>query len=208
MRPTVGRRTGTRHGRPWALVALAILALTTALAGCRSTAATDQRSAGPPRATAPPWSAPAHAVLYIRAAGLPALSAEALKVHFHAHLDVLVDGRAVPVPAFLGVDLDARKISPLHTHDSSGIVHVEAPRPMTITLGQVFTEWDVRLDEHCVGSLCEGSGKSLRLYVGGRLRPGDPRTLVLARHQEIALVYGDAAVQPPVPSSYAFPSVR
>lgn len=209
------------RARAWAAVALALAAVL-GLAGCSSdskagsdaggsaggnpstSASTPAAATG--RQTPPPWDPPADAVRYIRAAGLPPLEAEGAKVHYHAHLDVLVDGEAVTVPAFIGIDEQARRISPLHTHTPDGIVHVEAPRKDTFTLGQLFTEWNVRLTETCLGSLCAGSGKSLRLYVDGKARPGDPATLVLAAHQQIALVYGDATAQQQVPSSYDFPN--
>lgn len=143
---------------------------------------------------------------FIQAAGLPPLESEGAVVHYHAHLDVILDGKAVPVPASLGIDEQARRISPLHTHTADGILHVEAPAQDTFTLGQLFIEWDVRLTASCLGSECAGNGKSLRLYVNGKLRPGNPATLPLAAHQEIALVYGDAAEQQQVPSTYDFPS--
>lgn len=162
--------------------------------------------AGTGRQTPPPWDAPANAVRFIQAAGLPPLESEGHLLHYHAHLDVLVDGRPVTVPRFIGIDEQARRISPLHSHTPDGILHIEAPSQETFTLGQFFTEWDVRLTSECLGSLCAGNGKSLRLYVNGKLRPGDPRPLVLVAHQEITLVYGDAGATPKVPSSYDFPS--
>lgn len=157
------------------------------------------------RQTPPPWHAPADAVRLIQDAGLPPLEEEGAAVHYHAHLDVIVDGKAVTVPALIGIDESARRISPLHTHTPDGILHVEAPAKDTFTLGQLFIEWNVRLTDGCLGSLCAADGKSVRLYVDGKLRPGDPTTLVLARHQQIALVYGDATGEPQVPSSYDFP---
>lgn len=163
-------------------------------------------AAGEGRQTAPPWDAPGDAVRFIQDAGLPPLEAEASVVHYHAHLDVIVEGRPVTVPALIGIDEAARRISPLHTHDPSGILHIEAPGQDTFTLGQLFIEWDVRLTRDCVGSACAGNGKALRLYVDGRQRSGDPATLILAKHQEIALVFGDASDSPSVPSSYDFPN--
>lgn len=162
---------------------------------------------GSGRQTAPPWDAPVGAVRFIQDAGLPPLEAEGSVVHYHAHLDVIVDGRPVTVPALIGIDEGARRISPLHTHDPSGVLHIEAPGKDSFTLGQLFTEWNVRLTRDCLGSLCtgNGNGKALRLYVNGQQRSGDPATLVLAKHQEIALMYGDATDVAAVPSSYDFP---
>lgn len=141
----------------------------------------------------------------MQAAGLPALTQEALEVHYHAHLDILVNGQSVTVPGSIGIDDQAQRISPVHTHDPSGIIHIEAPAPHPFTLGQFFIEWNVRLSAKCLGSLCSGNGKSLRLYVGGKPGPTDPATLILAAHQEIVLVYGDADAALTIPSTYNFP---
>jgi len=82
--------------------------------------------------TAPPWPAPADATAAVNAAGLPMLGREGNVEHIHAHLDVLVDGQAVAVPAGIGIDVHRRTISPLHTHDASGVLHIESPVETTV----------------------------------------------------------------------------
>src|SRR5947208_8019589 len=71
----------------------------------------------------PPWPAPSDATAAARNAGLPMLSSEGMVEHIHVHLDVLADAQAVPVPANIGIDVAHRRISPLHTHDASGVIH-------------------------------------------------------------------------------------
>ena len=92
--------------------------------------------------------------------------------------------------------------SPLHTHSSSGIIHVEPDRPGTYTLGEVFDEWGVRLSSTCIGGYCAGGGNELRAYVNGKRVSGDPRQIVLTDRQEIAVVYGGPADFRSVPSKY------
>src|SRR5947209_3945435 len=79
------------------------------------------------RDTAPPWPAPSDPAARVAAAGLPMLGSEGSALHIHAHLDVIVDGRPVAVPALLGIDESAHQISPLHTHDETGVIHIESP---------------------------------------------------------------------------------
>jgi len=146
--------------------------------------------------------------------------------HDHVHLDVVVDGRKVTVPAGVGIadpidggpcptqpspEGDCRTghvvvpgvaFSPLHTHSTSGLIHIESDRPGSFTLGQFFTEWGVRLSRSCVGGYCAGHGDELRVYVDGRLDLGDPRRIVLGNHQEIAVVYGDRAEVGSAPTTY------
>ncbi len=51
------------------------------------------------------WNRPPDQAARVRAAGLDLLPAEDLSVHYHAHLDVLIDGNHVPVPPELGISV-------------------------------------------------------------------------------------------------------
>ncbi|MGI3785424.1 MAG: hypothetical protein ACRYG2_32130, partial [Janthinobacterium lividum] len=139
-----------------------------------------------------------------RAAGLEAAPSEGMVQHFHVHLDLLVDGRPVPVPANLGIDVRQQLYAELHTHADTGVIHAEAgDAGTTFTLGQLFVEWGVRLDVNHLGGLQVGDGKHLWAYVDGRPLAGDPAGLRLVDHQEIVLAYGS---EPPatVPSTFDF----
>jgi len=145
---------------------------------------------------------------YVAAAGLP-FAEEMLSVHYHAHLDVNVNGKSVTVPPYIGYVTEGTKalgLAPLHTHDDAGIVHIENSVPATFYLGQFFIEWGVRFTTSCLGPYCTGNGKELAVFVDGRRSTGDPTQLVLKKHQEIAVEYGDAGKLPTPPSSYSFPS--
>jgi hypothetical protein len=162
-----------------------------------------------PRTTPAPWDAPVDAVAGMELAGLTPLFANLVK-HVHSHLTVLVDGASVPVPAGIGigepvdfgggfVDSAVGVVSPLHTHTADGILHVEADiPPLTLTLGQFFDEWQVRLTNSCLGSYCTGGGKTLRAYVNG-VQVSDPRAIVLADHADIVLAYGLPGVPATLP---------
>lgn len=159
-------------------------------------------------ATAPPWPAPADASARARTAGLPMLGTEGQVLHIHAHLDVIVDGKAVTVPADIGIDEAKQQLSPLHTHDTTGVIHIESPKKADFTLGQVMSEWDVALNARGIGGLRTGDGDELHVYVNGKERTGDPGAVKLAAHEEIAVVYGrfpQGTPQVKVPGSYTFP---
>ena len=151
----------------------------------------------------PPWPAPTVGVSALAAAaGLPMLPQEALNEHIHAHLDVYFDGQAVTVPADTGIDLVARAISPLHTHDTTGVVHIESPVKKDYFLGQFFTECGVQMANGCVAGFCPPA-KMISVVVNGTPVPTAPEKLVLHAHDEIALVIGTPPAT--IPSSYAFP---
>lgn len=139
--------------------------------------------------------------------GLPALSREGTAMHLHQHLDVFVHGRRVPVPAGIGIDAADGLSLPLHTHDASGIVHVESPDVRTYTLGQLFGVWGVRLTRRCLGGYCDRGDERVRVYVDGRRFEGDPAALPLAAHDEIVVAFGTPAELPrPLPARYVFPA--
>ncbi|HET6817520.1 MAG TPA: hypothetical protein VFH66_09895 [Mycobacteriales bacterium] len=162
----------------------------------------------------PPWLPPAaidqgkNSASYVTAAGLP-YAEEMLSVHYHAHLDINADGKAVPVPPYIGFVANGTKalgLAPLHTHQQDGIIHIENSVPATFVLGQFFVEWGVRLTADCVGGLCGGKGKELAFFVNGKRYTGDPSRIVLTKHEEIAIEYGDTGKLPTPPSTYAFSS--
>lgn len=151
----------------------------------------------------PPWPVPADPMPGIRAAGLttgPMGTAD----HYHAHLDIFVDGKPVPVAANIGIE-PSGAMSALHTHDERGVIHVEAhTKGDTYTLGQVFQQWGVALSDTQIGALKTGNGKTLTAYEGGTKVPGNPAAIVIKAHQQIALVYGvpDPSFTPP--ATYQF----
>ncbi len=149
------------------------------------------------------WPAPTRDVkALIAKAGLPALPGERLEYHLHSHIDIFVNGKASPVPANLGIDLVERVLSPLHTHDETGIIHVENEAPATFYLGQLFTEWDIRLDVTCIGSYCRPETE-WAIYVDGTKDTRDPANIEFAKHRQITIVIGT----PPkdIPDDYKFP---
>jgi hypothetical protein len=143
----------------------------------------------------------------LSAIGLPALASEGTVLHIHQHLDIFIDGKKETVPAEIGILTSPQTVfSPLHTHDTSGIIHVESPTEASFTLGQFFDVWGVRFTQSCIGGYCAGDGKTLQVFVDGHRVTGDPAQVELQPHQEIVVAYGtDAELPSPVPSSYTFP---
>jgi hypothetical protein len=132
--------------------------------------------------------------------GLSALGAEGEVVHIHQHLDIFVNGKHETVPALIGI-YDGQFLTQLHTHDASGIMHVESPTKRTFDLGEFFGVWGVRLNDKCIGGYCKPKTQ-WTMYVNGAPYTGDPSALVLKRHQEIVFAIGKRPKQ--IPSTYNF----
>ena len=118
---------------------------------------------------------------------------EHLESHYHAHLTLLRDGKTVKVPALIGIDLQHECLYWLHTHDATGIVHIESPDTRTYTLGQFFDVWGQPLSATRAASL---SGK-LKVFVASRRVSGDPRVIVLKPHELITIEQGRTVEPPP-----------
>jgi hypothetical protein len=123
---------------------------------------------------------------------------EGLVRHDHAHIDIFVNGKRVPVPALIGINPGAGYLTELHTHDARGVIHIESQKKEDFTLGQFFAEWGVFLNSNCVGAYCG----DVKWYLDGKQQTGNPAGLVLEPHQQIAIVVGKPPAK--IPSSYAF----
>jgi hypothetical protein len=147
----------------------------------------------------PPWNnSSARLPNRLSSAGLHALPMEGAAVHIHDHLDVFVHGKRVIVPALIGVSVADNFYTELHTHDKTGIIHIESPTKTTFTLGQFFCEWGVKLTANALGPYRE----PVSCWVNGRRISGDPAHLILRPHQEVVVAVGSA---PQVAASYDFP---
>lgn len=135
--------------------------------------------------------------------GLPALSEDGTALHTHQHLDLYIDSSHLVIPANIGINETQKFFAPIHTHDTTGIIHVESPTVETFTLGQFFDIWGIQFDDNCIDNYCSNSNKKLIVYNNGQLVQSNFRNLNLEPHQEIVIVFGS----PPslIPSSYIFP---
>lgn len=128
--------------------------------------------------------------------------------HIHTHLTLIADGVQRAIPLAIGVlgseviqnfVVDGRCFYWLHTHDATGIIHVEAPVATQFTLGDLFAIWGEPLSRSNVA----GFSGSVTAYVDSTRYDGDLSTLGFVAHQQITLIVGAVPSQIPI---YAFPS--
>lgn len=156
--------------------------------------------------TAPPWPLPVDTQAQVKAAGM-SLGRMGTAEHYHAHLDILVDGKPVGIPVNVGVDSQSGAMAAVHTHSNDGLIHVEAgTKGQPFTLGQLFSAWNVRLTADQIGSLTTGGGTTLKAFVDGKEISGNPALIRLAENQQIALVYGVPDPNQDIPKTFDFGS--
>lgn len=207
--PPVGKKSKQPDVKVWVggglLVAAAIAGI--AIAATRSSGTKPAKpvdeAALPALQTGPvPWGTAIVSLAdRLQVLGLPALSQEGSVLHIHQHLDLFVDGRPAAVPGGIGIN-DNSFISPIHTHDPSGVIHLESPTKEQYTLGQFLAVWGVRFTPRTLGGYHASAARPIRFYVNGKPLTGDPTRLALAPHQEIAVVVGKPPAR--VPASYRF----
>jgi hypothetical protein len=73
--------------------------------------------------------------------GIECLGAEQLAFHIHTKFNITINNGSYPIPAGIGI-IPAKCIYWLHTHDNSGIIHIESPIKKGFTLGQFLQIWN------------------------------------------------------------------
>ncbi|MBA5607242.1 hypothetical protein H3H36_17940 [Duganella sp. FT3S] len=116
--------------------------------------------------------------------------------HIHAHLTILRDGNALAIPAHIGLQGCAYE---LHTHDQSGVIHVETSAARKFTLGQLFAVWGQPLSRSNVAGI---SGLPVTVLFNDNDTvlewTGDIGALELTSHRSITIELG--TVQHTVPA--------
>ena len=105
--------------------------------------------------------------------------------HIHTHLAIYRAGNPVLIPANIGFVQTAGVVLCLywiHTHDDSGLIHVEAPGG-NFTLADFFAVWGVPLSQTRIGPLTG----HVRAYVNGAPFKGAPQTIPLRDGEQITL---------------------
>jgi len=156
---------------------------------------------GPGLQTAqPPWK-PEYAYLQQRAKkiGLPPVGKETF--HIHAMLHIYVNGLLLPIPADIGIEVSKGRETSLHTHDKTGIIHMEANHRYPFTLGDFFSVWGVKLGPAQVGGLTGLGGDHLHFYLNGKPL-ADPAAHVLRNGDSVVIGYGPDDSFPHAPNTY------
>ncbi len=132
--------------------------------------------------------------------GIKCDTAEFATLHVHGHLALFVHGKQIQIPKYVGF---APHVSPpclywVHTHDATGIVHIESPVIEPFTLGNFFHIWGMDLGPNQVATF---SGP-VTAYVNANRYLGDFGAIPISAHTQVTLEVGAPLVPPP---NYRFP---
>jgi hypothetical protein len=122
---------------------------------------------------------------------------EQLTYHIHAHLTIYINGKQVAVPSQVGIPTDGSCFYWLHTHDNSGIIHIETPGQGNYTLGTFLHLWGrvfPDLQPSFPVELDQTSG--WQVYVDGKPYNGDFHNIQLTSHELITMAYNSPGITP------------
>jgi len=127
----------------------------------------------------------------------------ATQFHIHSHLTILNQGQSLAIPAQIGITDTC--MSSLHTHDGSGVIHIEAPMKRDFLLSDFFYNWKKPYSKDQVMDMKADANHAFKFYVDGR-EVADPDQIILADHQDLVIDYYDTTKGPdPVPALYTWP---
>jgi hypothetical protein len=126
--------------------------------------------------------------------------------HHHVHLSLFVNGVQFAIPRGTGMKnpgqapfiYHADCFYALHTHDATGIIHIEPPGDLVYGMHQYFGIWGMMLSKTNVA----GYSGPVTVFVNGVQQNVDPKTLKFHPFDQITLEVGSPVVTPPV---YIFP---
>lgn len=120
---------------------------------------------------------------------------EQTQVHYHTYVVMYINGSATQLPANVGIASDQSCLYWLHTHDSSGIIHIESPANKTFTFGNFLDEWSQHFSSLGYPTeLDQTSG--WQVWVNGTVYTGNYHNIVLKSHEIITLAYNSPGVKP------------
>jgi len=125
-------------------------------------------------------------------------SGEQLSVHYHAHVSIIYKGQPAMIPGQVGITSGC--FYWMHTHATTGIVHIEAPKDSasrTFTLSDFFAVWNQPLSDKQVATFKVGSGDQLKMWVDGKPYTGDIRKIPLKTHTDVVVEIGPPFTDPP-----------
>ncbi len=102
-------------------------------------------------------------------------------IHWHPKLTIIIKGEKQVIPPNIGISIgnnmdnqvSGMRMSPTHTHESDGTLHLENNRPWlkpeTLTLGYFFEVWGKNFNSSCIFEYCNGEDGKLIMTVNGNL---------------------------------------
>ncbi len=115
------------------------------------------------------------------------INGASLAEHIHPHLDIIINGQPVAIPAEIGTTPTCTR--PVHTHDDSGTIHVESPVVYPFSVHDFFLVWGQPFDNTQILQYKVDSTHVLTMTVNGA--PNNQfQNYVMREGDKIVITYG------------------
>lgn len=124
--------------------------------------------------------------------GIQCNALEGTVIHIHPHLSMAYNNANITIPAQIGIESSC--LYGLHTHDTSGTIHVESPIVANYTLGEFFDVWNGTQPNAYSSTFTQKpilkmlNNSTITTYVNNALYSGNYRNIVLNDGEQIKLV--------------------
>ena len=116
---------------------------------------------------------------------------QVLAKDFLFHLSIVIDGQTQTVPGGIGLPLGQVGEEPIHTHNTSGLIHVESTENLPFRLQDFFRVWGRTFSRNDILDHATGAGEKITMTVNGR--PSQAfGSLLLKKDQQVVIHYGPA----------------
>lgn len=105
-------------------------------------------------------------------------------MHIHPHLKIVINGSERAIPSEIGVSPGCMR--PIHTHDGTGVIHLEFPVTQEVRLGQFFQIWQQPFSQQQILDRTIGAEDVLRVTVNGE-ETSELENLVLHDKDDIVI---------------------
>lgn len=122
-------------------------------------------------------------------------SQEQLAYHIHAHISIYINGSASSMPANIGIASDSSCFYWMHTHDTTGVLHIESPTQKLYTLGNFFDEWSGQFSSLGFPSELNVT-TGWQVWVNGKVYSGDFHNVQLNSHALVTMAFNSPGVKP------------
>lgn len=121
-------------------------------------------------------------------------------IHWHPKLKIIIGGEEQFIPPNIGISIgnnmdnqvSGMRMSPTHTHESDGTIHLENDRPWqkpeTLTLGYFFKVWGKNFNSSCIFNYCNDQNGTLTMAVNGQPN-NEFEDYIMNDNDEIVLEY-------------------
>jgi len=115
--------------------------------------------------------------------------------HVHAHVTIWINGKQSLIPQNTGIAPDGSCYYWLHTHDTSGVIHMEAPASRSFIFGNFLDEWSAHFSSLGYPPELDFT-TGWQVWVDGKPYTGNFRNIPLVAHALITMAYDSPGVKP------------